>query len=120
VIALGFQIVLITNPAPQIYAENKSVAYNDKCFTCLTVGLAYQFVVVSPLPFELSAVTQGELEKVSADLEQLRSANLPASGVDARAAQQAEKVKSLLAADAAAAHVPATVEVKRFADLTPN
>jgi hypothetical protein len=119
-IALGFQIALLTHPAPKIDAENKAIAYNETCLTCLTVALAYQFVVVSPLPLELSHETQKQLETIGSELDQLRSMNLPAAEVDARAAAQAEKVRSLLSADAAATNNPATIDVKRFADLTPS
>jgi hypothetical protein len=104
-VTIAVQIALLDGPNPVFDPVNTAFGVNAACLGCLTVGLAYQFVVSTRTPLALSDATKGQLDAIGNALEALPNSGLSADGMKSAADAQAAKIAGILKAAAAAGKV---------------
>ncbi len=73
-IAIAIQVVLVNNgPVEVLTPENLAVAINEGCLTCVTVALAYQFVLGEPTKLRFTGEAQRRLTEIARALRELES-----------------------------------------------
>jgi putative peptide zinc metalloprotease protein len=75
-VALALQIVLIQSDASVITPTNLAIAMNIECSTCLTVALAYQFVLGTGERMRLTAEGQRLIAEIRRDFNELKHRDL--------------------------------------------
>jgi hypothetical protein len=115
-VTIAVQIALLDGPNPRFDPVNVAFGVNTACIACLTVGLAYQFVVTTRTPLVLSDATRNELDAAGGVLRGLPSSGLSAAGIKAAADAQAGRIAGILKAAAASG----TVTQGDRSDLSPT
>lgn len=105
-VALSFQIVTMAGTGVHLNASNTSSAQNVHCDGCQTLAGAYQFVVDTPTPIQLTAADQSHLASIHRQLDALGSSHADIATVKAQADALAAQVTALL--QAAATRAPAS------------
>ncbi|MET7478534.1 hypothetical protein ABZT17_29795 [Streptomyces sp. NPDC005648] len=95
-VALSFQIVTVAGEHAHLKALNLSDAVNKECTGCQTLAGAYQFVVSTPRPLQLSADAQRKLADVHRRLDALTRSSVPAADLRTQADGLAAEVNAIL------------------------
>jgi putative peptide zinc metalloprotease protein len=98
-VAIAIQVLIVTTENPDVVMPtNLAVAVNENCDTCVTMALAYQFVV-GGAGLELTKRGERQLREIRRELQRLGRQGLSAAEIRDRTAALVERLRHVLATE---------------------
>jgi hypothetical protein len=102
--AIAIQVDLISPIPTVLSATNAAIAVNSGCVTCDSFAAAFQYVVASDQPMELSDAGRRAVRSIEQQLAALQSTNLSPTDLTARVQGLAGQLGQVLATDLVPVH----------------
>jgi putative peptide zinc metalloprotease protein len=97
-VAIAIQVLIVMAESPSVVVpENLAIAINDGCVSCVTMALAYQFVIGRGLPLTLTPEGRREVARIRRALRALRKAGLTPLDLAGRVEQLVGELRKVLA-----------------------
>jgi putative peptide zinc metalloprotease protein len=94
-VAIAIQVLIVTVSPTTLTPTNVALAINENCTSCVTMALAYQFVMGGG-PVELTPRGRRALERIRRELRRLRRRGLTHEQIRARTGALVEQLQGVL------------------------
>ena len=96
-VAIAIQVLLVMTESPDtITPENIAIAINQQCSSCVTVAMAYQWVLGADDPVGLTADGRRELARIRQELRELGQQDLSAEEIIAGTEVLVDRLRKVL------------------------
>jgi putative peptide zinc metalloprotease protein len=97
-VAIAIQVLIVMTDSPDVVTpQNIAIAINEECSSCTTMALAYQLVVGTGGPVELTPRGRREIARIRHDLKRLEHSGLSPAEIRDRTAELVDQLRDVLA-----------------------
>jgi putative peptide zinc metalloprotease protein len=97
-VAIAIQVLIVMTESPDVVTpQNIAIAVNEECSMCTTMALAYQLVVGTGGPVELTPRGRREIDRIRRDLKRLEHSGLTPLEIRDRTAALVNELRGVLA-----------------------